>query len=328
MMRLNIVLILMLCLLLVSCGGPKAIESKEVSNTPETSNKLVVGFAQIGAESEWRLANTRSIQEAAKAENIELLFTDCLQKEENQMRAIKSFIAQKVDYIAFSPIIDSGWNEVLTEAKKANIPVIIVDRKANVDENLYVAFIGSDFYEEGRKSAIKMAELLNNKGNIYEIQGTLGSDAATKRKMGFEDELKKNYPDMKIVRSEVGDFYREKGNEIMKSFLKEEAENIDGVFAHNDEMALGAIEEIEAFGIKPGVDIKVVSVDAVSKEILDTIKTGKINASAQCNPYLGPLLFETIKKIESGKKVEKFIYSKEDIVTPQNVDEHLRKIGY
>lgn len=162
-MKLNIVLILMLCLALVSCAGPKAAESKEVSNTPKTSKKLIVGYAQIGAESEWRLANTRSIQEAAKAENIELLFTDCMQKQENQIVAIKSFIAQKVDYIAFSPVIESGWNDVLTAAQKANIPVIIVDRKANVDENLYKTFIGSDFYEEGRKAAIEMAELLNKK---------------------------------------------------------------------------------------------------------------------------------------------------------------------
>lgn len=326
-MKKIIVAILGISLFFLSCSESKLDKSTQVSDSNK-SRKLIVGFAQVGAESEWRIANTRSIKETAEKENIELLFSDSLQKQENQIKAIKSFISQKVDCISFSPITDSGWNDVLSEVKKANIPVVIVDRKANVDNTMFNAFVGSNFYEEGKKAAIEMGLLLSGKGNICELQGTIGSDPAIQRKKGFEDEISKNYPEIKIIRSESGDFFRQKGKEIMKKFLDEEKTKIDAIFSHNDEMSLGAVEEIESRGIIPGKDIKIVSVDAVSKEILEKIKEGKVNASAECNPFLGPILFKTIKEIIDNKKVERFIYSKEGIINQNNVIDQMKLFKY
>ncbi len=278
--------------------------------------QIVLGFSQIGAESEWRTANTESIKSAAKEAGITLKFSDAQQKQENQIKAIRSFIAQKVDVIAFSPVVESGWETVLREAKAAKIPVILSDRAVDVkDDSLWVSFMGSDFVEEGRRAANWLVDYLNKKGvkgtvNIVELQGTVGSAPAIDRKEGFEEVLKK-HPNLKITRSQTGDFTRAKGKEVMEAFLKAD-KNIHVLYAHNDDMAIGAIQAIEEAGLKPGKDITIVSIDAV-KGAFEAMMAGKLNCSVECSPLLGPQLMEAVKDLKAGKTLPKRIVTKEDV---------------
>ena len=210
---------------------------------------LIVGFAQLGAESEWRVANTISIKETAEQLGVELRFLDAQQKQDNQIEAVRKLIIQKVDVIGISPIVETGWDEVFQEAKDAGIPIILVDRRAAVPEDLYVSYLGSDFLEEGRNAARIMAELVNGKANIVELVGTIGSAPANDRYTGFR-EILKDYPEMKIIDSQSGDFTRARGKEVMAAFLQKYGNKITAVFAHNDDMAVGAIEAIEEYGLK------------------------------------------------------------------------------
>ena len=280
---------------------------------PISASALTLGFAQVGAESEWRTANTQSIKDAAKEAGITLKFSDAQQKQENQIKAIRSFIAQKVDVIAFAPVVTTGWDTVLLEAKRAKIPVILTDRSIETkDPSLYVTMIGSDFTEEGRKAAQWLLENYKGKGdvNIVELQGTVGSAPAIERKKGFEEVIKTE-PRFKITRSQTGDFTRAKGKEVMEAFLKTD-KNIQVLFAHNDDMAIGAIQAIEAAGIKPGKDIIIVSIDAV-KGAFEAMMAGKLNVSVECNPLLGPQLMNIVKDVKAGKELPKRINTEESI---------------
>lgn len=277
--------------------------------------KITLGFSQIGAESEWRTANTKSIKEAAASAGINLKFSDAQQKQENQIKAIRSFIAQKVDVIAFSPVVETGWEPVLREAKAAKIPVILTDRSVNVkDDSLWVTFMGSDFVEEGRRAANWLVEKLkDNPGpiNIVELQGTVGSAPAIDRKKGFEEVIK-DKPKFKIIRSQTGDFTRAKGKEVMEAFLKAEGKKINVLFAHNDDMAIGAIQAIEEAGMKPGKDILIVSIDAV-KGAFQAMMAGKLNVSVECSPLLGPQLMSAVKDLMAGKTLPKRIVTNEGV---------------
>jgi len=281
--------------------------------------KITVGFSQIGAESEWRTANTKSIKEAAAASGINLKFADAQQKQENQIKAIRSFIAQKVDVIAFSPVVETGWEPVLREAKAAKIPVILTDRAVNVkDDTLWVTFMGSDFVEEGRRAGHWLVD--HTKGqtgdiNIVELQGTVGSAPAIDRKKGFQEVLKDN-PRYKIIRSQTGDFTRAKGKEVMEAFLKAEGKKINVLFAHNDDMAIGAIQAIEEAGLKPGKDILIVSIDAV-KGAFEAMIAGKLNASIECSPLLGPQLMSAVKDLMAGKQLPRRIVTQEGMFTQE-----------
>ena len=275
--------------------------------------KLTLGFAQVGAESEWRTANTASIKDAAKAAGIELKFSDAQQKQENQIKAIRSFIAQKVDVIGFAPVVTTGWDTVLKEAKAAKIPVVLTDRSIETkDESLYVTMIGSDFTEEGRKAGKWLLENYKGQGdvNIVELQGTVGSAPAIERQKGFMEIIKSN-PKFKVTRSQTGDFTRAKGKEVMEAFLKADPK-INVLFAHNDDMAIGAIQAIEAAGKKPGKDIIIVSVDAV-KGAFEAMMAGKMNVSVECNPQLGPQLMQIVKDIVAGKSLPRRINTEEGV---------------
>jgi simple sugar transport system substrate-binding protein len=281
--------------------------------------KITLGFSQIGAESEWRTANTQSIKDAAAAAGINLKFSDAQQKQENQIKAIRSFIAQKVDVIAFSPVVETGWEPVLREAKAAKIPVILSDRAVDTkDDSLWVSFMGSDFVEEGRRAANWLlgyapVKDLAAKGtvNIVELQGTVGSAPAIDRKKGFEDVLKA-HPNYKVIRSQTGDFTRAKGKEVMEAFLKAEGKNINVLYAHNDDMAIGAIQAIEEAGLKPGKDIVIVSIDAV-KGAFEAMMAGKLNATIECSPLLGPQLMAAVKDLKAGKTLPKRIVTQEGV---------------
>jgi len=282
--------------------------------------KIVLGFSQIGAESEWRTANTESIKQAAKDAGIELKFSDAQQKQENQIKAIRSFIAQKVDVIGLSPVVETGWDTVLQEAKAAHIPVILTDRAVDSkDKSLYVTFMGSDFIEEGRKAGNWLENFEKGKTgpiNIVELQGTVGSAPAIDRKKGFEEIISKDSR-MKIIRSQTGDFTRAKGKEVMEAFLKAEGKNINVLFAHNDDMAIGAIQAIEEAGLKPGKDITIISIDGV-KGAFEAMMAGKLNVTVECSPLLGPQLMAAVKDVVAGKPVPARIVTKESIF-PQEV---------
>ncbi len=277
---------------------------------------LVMGFSQVGAESEWRTANTLSIKDAAKKDGVTLKFADAQQRQENQVKAIRSFIAQKVDVIAFSPVVESGWETVLREAKAAKIPVILTDRAVTVtDPTLYTTFIGSDFVEEGRKAGRWLLERAKKTPertfNIVELQGTVGSAPAIDRKTGFAEVIAANKK-LVITRSQTGDFTRTKGKEVMEAFLKAQGKNIQVVYAHNDDMAIGAIQAIEEAGLKPGVDILIISIDGV-KGAFQAMIAGKLNVTVECNPLLGPQLMSIARDVVAGKPVPKRITTVEGV---------------
>jgi len=294
--------------LLVACSGG--------GSKPESGgDPIVLGFSQIGAESEWRTANTTSIQSAAPEAGITLRFSDAQQKQENQIKALRSFIAQRVDVIAFSPVVETGWETVLREAKAAKIPVILTDRAVQVtDDSLYLSLIGSDFVEEGRKAGRWLLE--NTKDvqgdiNIVELQGTVGSAPANDRKKGFAEIIAAD-PRYKIIRSQTGDFTRAKGKEVMEAFLKAEGKKINVLFAHNDDMAIGAIQAIEEAGLKPGSDITIISIDGV-KGAFEAMIAGKLNVTVECSPLLGPQLMAAVKDVVAGKQIPKRIVTEESV---------------
>lgn len=307
---------------IAGCGGG---DEKASTEKKDGDKQITMGFSQIGAESEWRTANTDSVKEGAKKAGINLQFSDAQQKQENQIKAIRSFIAQDVDIIAFVPIVETGWDTVLKEAKDAKIPVIIVDRDAKLsDESLYVAKIGTNMVTEGEKVFKWIDEYMaaqnkkprdgGDKYNIVVLEGTVGSSAAVGRSKGFNDAMTSspNAAKYNILQSQTGEFTRQKGQEVMESFLKSDRDKIDILFAHNDDMALGAIQAIEAAGLKPGQDITVISIDGV-KGIFQAMIEGKANCTVECNPLQGDLLMETAKKILNGETVEKQVYVEEGV---------------
>lgn len=290
--------------------------------------KIVVGFSQIGAESAWRTANTESIKAEATKRGIELQFADAQQKQENQIKALRSFIAQGVDVIAFSPVVETGWEPVLREIKKAGIPVILSDRAVDVtDDSLYVTFIGSDFIEEGRRAANWLAKATGGKAMIAELQGTPGSAPAIDRKKGFEEVLAK-HPGMRIIKSQSGDFTRAKGKEVMETFLKSpEGKQITALYAHNDDMALGAIQALEEAGIKPGKDVLIVSIDGV-RGAFEAMVEGKLNCTVECNPLIGPQLFDAVEAIMAGKAVPKRVVVEEGVYEQAQAAEAIKTRQY
>lgn len=306
-------------LALAGCGAKQ--EANAPAGEKKADKKITVGFAQIGAESEWRTANTESIKSAMKEAGIDLKFSDAQQKQENQIKAIRSFIQQKVDVIAFSPVVETGWDAVLQEAKAAKIPVILTDRAVKLSsgnpDDYYVTFMGSDFVEEGKRAANWLIGFMKKDTepvNIVELQGTVGSAPAIDRKKGFE-EVMKDHANYKIIKSQTGDFTRAKGKEVMEAFLKSaKAENqkIDVLYAHNDDMAIGAIQAIEEAGLKPGKDIVIVSVDGV-KGAFEAMIAGKLNCTVECSPLLGPQLVDAVKALVDGKTLEKRILTKEGV---------------
>jgi ABC-type sugar transport system substrate-binding protein len=312
-LRMRHVAIAAALLVVAGCGG-----DGENSAGGAAGQSVTLGFAQVGAESGWRTANTKSIQDSARKAGIKLKFSDAQQKQENQIKAIRSFIQQRVDVIAFSPVVESGWDAVLNEAKRAKIPVILTDRAVDSkDTSLYETFLGSDFIKEGRLvGQWVLEEFKDHQGdvNIAELQGTTGSAPAIDRKQGFTEVLKAD-PKFKITQSQDGEFTRAKGKEVMEAFLKS-GKKIDLLFAHNDDMALGAIEAIEGAGLQPGKDIKIVSVDAV-RDGMQALADGKINFIAECNPLLGPQLMDLVRKVADGQPLPKRVETKETTFTSE-----------
>ena len=276
---------------------------------------IILGFAQLGSESGWRIGNSRSVQKAAERAGIQLMEKNAEQKQENQIKALRSFIAYQVDVIAFSPIVEDGWDNVLREAKEAGIPVICSDRSVRVeDDSLIACFVGSDFYAEGERAAgflLRKMEGVPGPIRIAEISGTLDSTPMRDRAKGFRDVLQKDGR-FEIVYSKSGDFLRSLGKEVMKDIL--ETCEIDVLYSHNDAMTLGAVETIEKSGLRPGKDIVIITVDG-EQGAIDLLKQGKINCVVECTPMLGDIIMELTKKLAAGEKVPRLIYSEETAFT-------------
>ncbi len=295
---------------LTSCGSDDASGS-----SGSDDGTITMGFAQVGAESGWRTANTKSIQDTAKAEGIDLKFTDAQGKQENQIQAIRSYIQQKVDVIAFSPVVETGFDAVLQEAKAANIPVILTDRAVDADPSLYKTFLGSDFVVEGEKAGQWLVDNaadsdVNGDGtiNVVQLEGTTGAAPAIDRAEGFADKIAAD-DSIEVTASQTGDFTRDGGKQVMESFLQSD-DTIDVVFAHNDDMGLGAIEAIEAAGLEPGKDIKIITIDAV-KDGMTALSEGKINYIVECNPLLGPQLMDLATQVLDGDEVPARVLTEE-----------------
>ena len=299
----------LLTLGVAACGGSSG---STAAGGGGGSEALTLGFAQVGAESGWRTANTKSIQDSAAAAGVNLKFSDGQQKQENQIKAIRSYIQQKVDVIAFSPVVTTGWDTVLQEAKRANIPVILTDRAVDTpDQTLYKTFLGSDFVAEGKKAGdwlVAQEKTATGPVNIVQLEGTTGSAPAIDRTKGFAAAIAAN-PNLKVVASQTGDFTRSGGKQVMEAFLKSQPK-IDVLYAQNDDMGLGAIEAIQAAGKVPGKDIKIITVDAV-KDGMQALADGKINFIVECSPLLGPQLMDLAKKVKDGQTVPARVLTEE-----------------
>lgn len=304
-------------MLIAACGAEDAERSAD--------GRLTVGFSQIGSESGWRTSFTQAVQSEARDRDITLRFSDAQQKQENQIRAVRSFIAQGVDAIIIAPVVETGWRPVLTEAQRAGIPVVIIDRNmALEDDSLYLTRVASDFVEEGRKAARWLMDETGGNCAIVELQGTVGASAAIDRMTGF-NEVIAEYPNARIVMSQTADFTRSRGKDIMVTFLRAmNPADICAVWAHNDEMALGAVIAMKEAGIAPGKDILVVSVDAVP-DIFKAMADGDTNATVELSPYMGGPAFDAIEAHLRGESVPKLISVNGDLFTQETAAEEYRR---
>ncbi len=274
---------------------------------------ITVGYAQVGAESDWRLANTASFKDTfTEANGYKLIFDDAQQKQENQIKAIRNFIQQDVDYIVVAPVVETGWETVLQEAKKAGIPVILSDRQMKGVDDLFTAWVGGNFLKEAEDACKWLDAYLKAKGrdketiNIVDLQGTIGASAQIGRTQGLENAVK-THKNWKIVAQQTGEFTQSKGQEVMESILKS-TPDIDVAYCENDNMAWGAIDALKAAGKKPGKDVIVITFDAVRESFNRIINGEEINCAQECNPLHGPRVAELIQKLEKGEKVDKIAY--------------------
>ncbi len=297
--------------------------------------QLTIGFSQIGSESGWRAAETSVSKSEAKKRNVNFKIADANQKQENQIKAIRSFIAQKVDAIFLAPVVATGWDAVLKEARDAKIPVVLLDRDIDPSgKDLYLTAVTSDSVHEGEVAGEWLAKAAGNKAcNVVELQGTVGASVAANRKKGFDTAVAK-HSNLKVVRSQTGDFTRAKGKEVMESFIKAEGggKNICAVYAHNDDMMVGAIQAMKEAGLKPGKDILTVSIDAVP-DIFKAIAAGEANATVELTPDMaGPAFDAIIAWKEKGTTPPKWIQTESKLYTaadnPQKIYDSKKGLGY
>jgi ABC-type sugar transport system substrate-binding protein len=313
--RIYPLLILPISLFLAGCGGDSQIPTEESSG----GKVLKVGFAQAGAESAWRRAETGSVKAEALKRSHKLKFADAQGKQEAQIAAVRDFIAQGMDAIILAPIVETGWDDVLGEAKDAGIPVVLVDRGVKVkDENLYATLIASDFVYEGKLAGEWLAKNAGGKARIIELEGTPGSAPAIDRKKGF-DAVVDQHEGMSIIASQSGEFNIEKGKEVMEALLAKHADAVTAVYAHNDDMALGAIQALEAAGKTPGKDVIVLSIDG-GKAALSKLVDGQLNCVVECLPLLGPAAFDAVEKILAGQTLEKWQRVDDQLFDATNTD--------
>ncbi|MDR2096088.1 MAG: ABC transporter substrate-binding protein [Treponema sp.] len=344
-------LVVIACAVLAACVGPKKDSDARAAEKHEEKG-LLLGFSQIGAESAWRKRHTLSVQEAAAGGGVQLLFSNAEQKQENQIKAIRSFIAYQVDVIAFVPIVSSGWDNVLREAREAGIPVLVTDRKIDIqDENLYAGYIGTDSIREGREAARYLLKKFNAASGtgagdigggttadahetaapdnepirIVELSGTIGSSAASGRARGFREVLA-DHPRFTIIYSESGDFLRSKGYELMRTILPIYAD-IDVIFSHNDGMTLGVLDAMREKELLPGKDIIIITVDA-EQAAIDALNRGEVNCVIECNPKQGPQIIALARQLARGEPIPRLIHVEETVFTEGDDLSSLEPRGY
>ncbi|MCK6079631.1 ABC transporter substrate-binding protein [Microbacterium sp. EYE_5] len=288
---------------------------------------ITIGFAQTGSESGWRAANTESMKSAFSAENgFELIFNAADNKQEAQISAVRNFINQGVDAIVIAPITVDGWDDVLTEAKDAGIPVVLEDRTVSASEDLYASWVGLDFEQEGRTAGEWVKENFDGKGaNLVVLEGTTGSSAALDRATGFDEAIAGT--DVNVLDSQTGDFTRDGGKKVMEGYLQKYGKDINVLFAHNDDMGLGALDAIKAAGLTPGKDIQIVTIDAV-KDGMTALANGEFNFIVECNPLLGDKAAELVKAVVAGDEVEKRTIVEDQSFTPEQAAEVLDSRPY
>jgi galactofuranose transport system substrate-binding protein len=300
-----------------------------------SAEELTIGFSQIGSESGWRAAETTVSKAEAKKRNINFKIADAQQKQENQIKAIRSFIAQGLDAIFLAPVVATGWDTVLKEAKEAKIPVVLLDRDIDpANKDLYLTAVTSDSVQEGKVAGQWLVKTVGSKPcNVVELQGTVGASVATNRKKGFEAGVA-GHSNINIIRSQTGDFTRAKGKEVMESFIKAEGggKNICAVYAHNDDMMVGAIQAIKEAGLKPGQEILTVSIDAVP-DIFKAMAAGEADATIELTPNMaGPAFDAIIAYKTKGTMPPKWIQTESRLYTaadnPQAVYDSKKSLGY
>lgn len=309
---------------LAGCSSGSA-PSNGATNTAGDDGELVVGWSQMENNNPWRIAETKSIREEAEKRGIKMVYSDAQSDTAKQISDVEDMVAQGVNYIILAPREFEGLTPALETAKKADIPVILVDRKVAGEAGKdYVSFLGSNFIEQGQKAADWLIEEMGGKGNIVELTGTSGSSVAMDRQKGFGDRLKEKAPDMKVIASQTGDFARANGQKVMENLLQSEGDKINAVYAHNDEMAIGAINAIKAAGKVPGKDIIIVSVDG-TKDALQAIIDGEMGATVESSPFFGPSVFDVIENLEDGKEVEKEIIIEDRFFDKSNAADFVKE---
>jgi len=325
-------LVIVAALVLTACGGAKAPATQAPAAgggakcAPNCTFKdMTMCYPQLGAESDWRTANSASFKSEAEKDGFKLVFSDAQQHQENQISAIRTCIQQGVSVIALPPVVEDGWEAVLTEAKNAGIPVIIVDRSVSADKSLYAAHIGSDMVLEGERAAAEFNKKFPNGGAILELSGTTGSGAAVGRAKGFRNKLNAN---IKILDSQTGNFTRAEAVPVMQAFLQKYKAGTDfqGIFIHNDDMGLGAIEALKAAGVKPG-DLFIVSVDG-TRGGFQAMIDGWFQADVECNPLLGPQVAEMALKLMNGQSVDPEVLTNETVYYPDKAAEQIKDRQY
>ena len=307
-----------LCAALACCAGGCASPARREPQASE--DVLIVGFAQLGAESGWRVGNTRDVIDAAERAGIQLMYRNAEQKQENQIKAIRSFIAYQVDVIALAPIVEDGWDNVLQEAREAGIPVLLADRYVHVaDESLFAGYVGSDFLKEGRAAGAFLQRKAEGAEHvrIVEITGTEDSTPVKQRAIGFREVLAGDAR-FEIIHSVSGDFLRSKGKECMENLLAQ-THQIDVLYSHNDAMTLGAVEAIEAAGLVPGQDIIIITIDG-EQGAIDLLKQGKINCVVECTPMQGDLIMDLARRLAAGEEIPRVVHPEEQVFTEFNAD--------
>jgi ABC-type sugar transport system substrate-binding protein len=315
--------VIMATMLLSACQPAPTPAPAAPAAAAKTYKDLTVCFPQLGAESDWRTADTASFKETAAQLGVKLVFSDAQQKQENQISAVRACIQQGVDVIALPPVVEDGWDAVLTEAKNAKIPVIIVDRSVKADKSLYAAHIGSNMELEGKKAADEMNKLLPNGGNVLEVSGTTGSGAAVGRSLGFKEELAKN---ITILDSQTGNFTTAEAKPIMEAFLKKYPGKIQGIESQNDDMTKGVVQALTAAGVKPG-EIKIVSYDG-TRGGFQLMIDGWVGADVECNPLLGPQVMEMALKLVNGEKIDAEVLTNETVYYPDKAKDLLSSRKY
>lgn len=323
---LALLLALTMVIALAACAPkpaePAAAPAEAAAPAAEPAKTLKVGFSQMENNNPWRIAETNSIKDEAAKRGIELVYTDAQSQTAKQVSDVEDMIAQKVDYILLAPREFEGLAPALQAAKAAKIPVILIDRAAagTAGED-YVTLIASDFILEGQQAGEWLAKQTNGKANIVELTGTTGSSVARDRSDGFKQAISK-YPDMKIIASQTGDFARANGQKVMENIIQAKGKEITAVYAHNDEMAIGAIQALKAAGMTPGKDVILISIDG-EKDALKAIVAGELGATVECNPRFGPSAFDVIEKLQKGEKVPTSIVNPDRFFDKSNAEQFI-----